>query len=161
MGHKNSKVFVATMFLLLITCAEPSVAAPELSSSQEQDAEALFSSLMSPFCPGRLISDCPSGKASELKDVVRSELASGKTIETIKGELYAQFGENILRPVPEERGFGLLAWILPGAFFLIGLAVVARWLQSLHKEDLKVQSQTLPTFDAALEERVRRDLENL
>lgn len=150
----KSLILVIFTFFVVTTTAS----AVDLPPAQESQAQALFGSLLSPFCPGRLISDCPSGKASELKDTIRGEIASGKTIETIRQELFSQFGEDTLRPVPKEEGFGLVGWLLPGLFFLVGVVILARWLRGMNT------SHPLPSdasVDPALEARIRRDLEDL
>ena len=92
-----------------------------------RDARIIFETVMSPYCPGRTISNCPSPQADELRAVIKEKLASGQTADDVKEELYATFGDD-LRTVPRARGFALLAWVVPGIGFLIGGWAIAVWM---------------------------------
>lgn len=92
----------------------------------QRQARELTHELMSPFCPGRTLADCPSPQAAELRDYIRLRLDSGATRSEIVDELYATYGDVILG-APRARGFGLLAWIVPGVFLLAGVWFIVRW----------------------------------
>lgn len=95
------------------------MAAPLSAQPQPGQAAAdLSRELMSPFCPGKLLADCTSSQAFELRDVITTRLTSGDTVAAVKADLVRQYGRAILG-APEPIGIGLLAWILPA---LIGLA---------------------------------------
>ena len=114
-------------FLVLLSATilsfAPAVLAQESSSlvepthSPEIEAMAgeIFGEVLSPFCPGRMLNDCPSGNASQLKEKIRTDLSSGKDREEILDELYAVYGTSI-RAAPTTEGFGWFAWITPFAF---------------------------------------------
>jgi cytochrome c-type biogenesis protein CcmH/NrfF len=95
----------------------------------ETKAGHIFNTVMSPFCPGRLIANCPSSAAADLQEEIRSQLAAGVTVDDIKNALYDRYGDEI-RSVPEARGFGLLAWVMPGAFFVVVGLLVTVWIRS-------------------------------
>lgn len=149
----------ALVFVITLVFSFSSAFAVDLSPEQEAKAEDLFGSLLSPFCPGRLISDCPSGKASELKERIRTELSSGRSIEAVRQELYTEFGEDSLRPTPKDEGFGLVGWLLPAIFFLVGGVILTKWLSNMKVPTIPVGSKH--SFDPALEERIRKDLEDI
>jgi cytochrome c-type biogenesis protein CcmH/NrfF len=85
-------------------------------------------SVMSPYCPGRLLRDCPSGAAQDLRNQILSSLQEGKDKEKILEELYTRFGTE-LRAVPEGSGIGLLAWGLPPVFLILGLFFIFFWIR--------------------------------
>jgi cytochrome c-type biogenesis protein CcmH len=74
--------------------------------------------LMSPFCPGRTLSSCPSPQAAELVQWIVTQEAAGTTREEILEILIERFGEEILGAPPAE-GITLWAYIFPVAGFLI------------------------------------------
>ena len=92
-------------------------------------AKEIFNSTMSPFCPGLLISDCPSGKATELKDQIRLQLSQGRSEDQVRTELQQRFAAN-LDARPPAGGFGALMWIVPVALLLVGFVVAMRWIKS-------------------------------
>jgi cytochrome c-type biogenesis protein CcmH/NrfF len=95
----------------------------------ETQASQIFNTVMSPFCPGRLIANCPSSAAADLQEEIRGRLAAGATVDEIKNALYDTYGDEI-RSAPEARGFGLLAWVIPGAFFVVVGVLVTLWIRS-------------------------------
>lgn len=78
---------------------------------------------MSPFCPGRLLNDCPSEKAGQLKQDIREMLAKGKSKDAIFSELISTYGE-AARAAPQKKGFGLLAYLAPLFFLGLGFVIV-------------------------------------
>ena len=89
----------------------------------KKEANSIFSTVLSPYCPGRLLSHCPSGKADELKDRITADLEKGKTKEVIIDELYAEFGDDI-KASPSFSGFGIVGWIIPFVFLFIGFFLI-------------------------------------
>jgi cytochrome c-type biogenesis protein CcmH len=93
----------------------------------EDTAKHLYGTVMSPFCPGRLLSDCPSEQASLLKETILEDLKKGSSEEAILAELESKYGSEI-RAMPTGSGMGLVAWIVPPLFFVGVLGAGAIWL---------------------------------
>lgn len=79
-----------------------------------QQANDLAHVLMSPFCPGKLLADCTSSQAYELRDTITRRLEGGEGVDTVKADLVRQYGRAILG-APSAEGLGLLVWWLPVA----------------------------------------------
>lgn len=75
---------------------------------------------MSPFCPGLSLEECPSQQAGELRAEIERRIAAGATNRQIDRWLVAEYGESVLARPPQA-----VAWIIPAAFVLAGLAAVA------------------------------------
>jgi len=99
--------------------------APSFSSAEDQTwGYALAHELMSPYCPGRTLAACTSDQAAELRQWILLQEAAGASQEEVMGVLEQRFGD-VIRSSPEAEGWGLAAWLLPGAVLLVGaLAVV-------------------------------------
>ena len=123
----------------------------------EQEASKLFNKVMSPFCPGRTIANCPSPQAAQLQVAIKDKLSNGESPEAIEEELYATFGDE-LRAIPRARGFNLLAWGIPGLFFVLGLVILSRWLRGLGPTP-STQSAGAAQVDRELDERLKKELE--
>ncbi len=83
--------------------------------------------IMSPFCPGLALSECPSPQAAELRDWIIEQERLGLSREDVEAQLFLQYGDQLLQ-APRPEGFGLLAYALPAAGLLIGFALMARTL---------------------------------
>jgi cytochrome c-type biogenesis protein CcmH/NrfF len=71
-----------------------------------------------------------SPRADQLREEIRDLIARGMTKAEIKDQLKAEYGPNILAE-PDKSGLGVLAYVLPVAFALALLALLAillpRW----------------------------------
>ena len=71
-----------------------------------------------------------SPRADQLRAEIRDLIAEGKTKPQIKAQLKAAYGPNILAQ-PDSSGLGFLAYVLPLAFAVLLLALLAvllpRW----------------------------------
>lgn len=109
---------IAAIVLVLTT------AAVSAASAAPQDvANQISAEIMSPFCPGVTLHDCPSDSAVALRDRITEMARDGYGREAILAELEREYGPSI-RAVPERRGSGLVAWLLP-ILATLGAAAVA------------------------------------
>ena len=87
----------------------------------------LSRTVLSPFCPGRMLSDCPSSSASDLKTSLRSRILAGESDQQILDSLYATYGDDI-RSTPSGNGVGIIAWAAPAVFLIVGALSIGWWL---------------------------------
>ena len=114
--------------LLGVTGLHAPAPAPAQQQEVDQHAGRLFNQVMSPFCPGRTLTNCPSPQADILRDGIKERIRAGATDDQIWDELYAAYGDQV-RSVPRAVGFNLLAWIIPGLFFALGALLLIRWMR--------------------------------
>jgi cytochrome c-type biogenesis protein CcmH len=114
-------------FMTLVVLA---LANPVSAQSPEDLANDISQKIMSPFCPGVTLHDCPSQSALEMRDRIEGYARSGMSEDAIMDRLEAEYGAAI-RAEPSSEGAGLVAWILPGLGAIAGGAlaviVVRRW----------------------------------
>ena len=142
--------FVCFLNLVIISFAQSA----ELTAKQAQLAKTIFGNTMSPYCPGRLLEDCPSSSASELKEKIRQRVAEGESKESIEEYLYSVYGESI-RATPGFSGFGVAAWLGPVIFLAIGLMFITYWLRR------NIKSQELDTtskIDSNWNDKIDREI---
>lgn len=94
----------------------------------EPTYKRMIAELMSPYCHGLTLADCPTQGAAELRDQVKGWLIDGHNEEWILDQLEAEYGPSILG-VPRMRGIGILAWVVPPLFFVIGAIGVVIFLR--------------------------------
>lgn len=122
--------------------------------TNKQIAEEIYTETLSPYCPGRALKDCPSKKASELKNDILNKLNSGKTKQDVMSILIKRYGNHI-SALPENKGFGRLAWLLPPAFLISGLVLLTLFLKKS-----KGENKTSVSKERTKEKTVSNDYDN-
>ena len=116
----------ALVLLVLLLCAAP--AAADAPAPDESWAYDLAHELMSPYCPGRSLAECPSPQADQLRLWIIGQARAGRTREQVETELAANFGDQI-RQAPRAEGIGLVAYAVPAGFVVVGAALLAVFLR--------------------------------
>ncbi len=80
--------------------------------------------IMSPFCPGLSLSDCPSPNAGALREWIIEQEAAGVSKAEVESQLLARWGDQLLQ-APRPEGLGLLAYAIPIGATLLGAGLVA------------------------------------
>ncbi len=125
-------VVAGVVVLLLIAGAvgrlAMSTAAP--APTQEARAHAIGEQLACPICQGLSVADSPSALAQQMRDVISTQVAAGRSDGQIEQYFVARYGPAILL-TPPKQGFTLLAWWVPVLVIVLsaaGLVLAAyRW----------------------------------
>ena len=88
----------------------------------------LFNDVMSPYCPGRSLNDCPSSQAAELRAWISLQEDGGRSRAQVEADLYEIYGELILS-APKPEGWGLTAYVVPVVAFLVAGVVLVVFLR--------------------------------
>lgn len=129
-------LLVAMVTFVVMLCAPRARAAQDPGAGVSHDAELeaqvrkLSAELRCPVCQGLSLADSPSELSREMKDVVRAQLAAGKSPAEVKEYFVGRYGEWILLE-PKAHGWNLLVYALPATVLLVGLGgvllVARRW----------------------------------
>jgi cytochrome c-type biogenesis protein CcmH/NrfF len=92
----------------------------------ERQSESLSRSIMSPFCPGRTISACPSPNAHAWRDDIRKWVREGVSADEIRSRLAARMPEHNLMGGPPKYVMWLLAGV--GVLSVVLLVLALRHL---------------------------------
>ena len=84
--------------------------------------EQLTKELWCPICNGIRLDVCEQKVCQQMREMIDTDLAAGKTPEQIKADFVDLYGPVVLGE-PPRQGFTLRAWIVPIALLLGGLAV--------------------------------------
>jgi len=153
MTKKSNSVVV---WLLAILILSPAMTGAEVAVDDvERQARELFTTIMSPYCPGSLLNQCPSSQAAVLRDDIRQRLRDGASPEQIQTELIATYGEGILAS-PPFSGVGVLSWLGAVAIFLGGLGAVGIWLRG--RRPTQEPPATKTAADDDLHKRMREEI---
>ena len=126
------------VFVLLGAPAFAQDAAAPSSGPSKANAEAqvIFREVMSPFCPGLTLADCPSPNAFTLRGEIEARLAKGESRDVILDELVTKYGTQILAD-PSDTPIGSVVWGVPfvlSGLAAIGLALFLRRATRTHEE---------------------------
>jgi cytochrome c-type biogenesis protein CcmH len=107
------------VFIALAACATRSAA---------DRAHAIEGQVWSPYCPGRLLIDCSTAQARELRSDIAERVDDGETNAEILAFLRSEFGPRSIAQ-PDASATGLIVWLMPAVIFLVGAIVVVRFLK--------------------------------
>jgi cytochrome c-type biogenesis protein CcmH/NrfF len=137
----------------------PAPTTPEADAKATRWAYDLAQDLMSPFCPGRSLADCPSPDAASLRMWILVQAAAGRTRADVEEELYARYGE-VIRSAPKAEGFGTAAYVIPIAVFAAGGALVGWFLRRATRraaaQPVPVATPLDPELERKLDEALSR-----
>ncbi len=117
-----------SLFALCVALALLGTSAAVAADKAPSWGYELAHELMSPWCPGFALPDCSSGYASELRLWILEQEKLGRPRAAVKAEILARYGEKMLQ-APSAEGRGVLAYAIPAALILVGLAVLVRFLR--------------------------------
>jgi len=147
--------------LALMTFIVLAMASPASAQSPEDLANDISQKVMSPFCPGVTLHDCPSQSALDMRDRIEGYARSGMSEADIMDRLEDEYGPAI-RAEPSSEGAGLVAWILPAIAALAGgalaIMVVRRWTD-LGSRHLAHDTDEPSPGESSTSERQRLDAE--
>jgi cytochrome c-type biogenesis protein CcmH len=128
------RIAAALWCLAAATSVAPQAAAqappPGVDLAFDERAKAISSRLRCPVCQGESIQDSPAELATQMKSLVREQLASGKSETQVFDYFIGKYGQWILLE-PRAEGINLLVYGLPILFIVGGGALlwgaVSRW----------------------------------
>lgn len=92
---------------------------PDASPEVSKKAHSIARQTMSPFCPGRTLSDCPSEYAAEWRRDIRKMVAEGKSDREIRAELESRVGGNLSGIPNDDSSYALPIGLATGAALLL------------------------------------------
>ncbi len=133
--------------------------APAAPADEAPYSMQLWNGLMSPYCPGRTLMDCPSGQATELRDWIAEQEQAGRSRQEVEDELYAQFGDVILQ-APKMQGFGIAAYLLPILALCAGGGIVWVFLRRQVAAGATTGESALRQGPAVLDPEIERRIDD-
>lgn len=145
-GSRNARAFAVAALAVALSFVACRVAAAQAGAGPRAPVEAgakaandsaldaqtrsLASQLRCPVCQGLSIQDSPSELSQQMRDLVRQQLAAGKSPDQVKDYFVGRYGEWILME-PPAHGFNWLVYALPALMLVLGgavlYAVMKRW----------------------------------
>ena len=154
-------IAMAIVAITLVASSTQAVASPADPDPEWQPVyNRLVREIMSPFCHGLTLDNCPTKGATDMRNQIRAWLIEGKDRIWIEDQLVAQYGPSVLG-APRMTGWGLLAWVTPPLALFFGFVGVVSFLKRRQEESGEepappVGATTAPTNDGELSEIEKR-----
>jgi len=163
-SRRGALCFAALMVFCLTTVSSP-VWGEQVDFDPDKEARRIFTTVMSPYCPGLLLADCSSSAAAVLRDSIKAQLHRGIPPQEIMDELVDSFGDNILG-APPNRGMGRLAWLGPIAALSASLLIIFWWVRQRREpipdtEPVIAQASDPGEGNPALRKQLEKELKEL
>lgn len=107
----------------------PDSAGPHTRHPEAQEA---IDRLKSPYCPGQMLEVCTSAQGAALRDSIQDLAETGADADALVAWVLRNHGRQYLA-LPEARGAGLVAWVVPGLALLVGIGVVVVALRIMRR----------------------------
>ena len=119
------RVLLALLIAPVLLAAEPAPRAdqPLADPAGEARAQKLFDEVRCVVCQHESIADSPAGIAADMRQLVRSEIASGATDDQVRDDLVRRWGDYILFRPPFNPATWLL-WLAPLLIVVVGGAAM-------------------------------------
>jgi cytochrome c-type biogenesis protein CcmH/NrfF len=156
MKFQSPALFIAAAIFLLGAYAT----AQEPTEALQKKATSVYQEILSPFCPGRSLNDCPSSKAHELKTEIIQKLQSGVPEEQVLEEVFSSYGDQY-RAIPRYAGFGRLVWLAPATFLLAGLFWAFAVMSKKKRSMSAIEAGKAPALEPQLAKQIEEELSTL
>ena len=124
---------------------------------EQQTVYEIAAQLRCVVCQNLSVADSPSEMATQMRGVIKDRLATGEQPDQVVRYFVDKYGDWILLS-PPRRGFSLVVWIVPFVAVAAGLGILALVLRRLTRRP-RAPTPAPPPVDAAMSERIRRELE--
>lgn len=117
---------LSTIILLGLTAALAGAQIPEGVEGRYEphpEARKAIDQLLSPYCPGLMLEQCPAEESRILRDSIHALALEGWTSDELKAWMLANHGAE-WQAVPDRSGSGLWAWLLPPLALIGGFGAV-------------------------------------
>jgi cytochrome c-type biogenesis protein CcmH/NrfF len=148
---------------LVVLVAVVALAVPPAAAAQAPEPQTslpdIEDEVMCVVCGVTLELATEAPQAIQEREFIRDLIAEGLTKEEVKDRLVAEFGPEVLA-IPEDEGFDLVAWLVPGLAILAALVAIVvglrRWRRAGATSSGGGSAEPAPADED--EERLERDL---
>ena len=127
------RALLAAAFALIVatavgTASRAAAADGESGREVAREAYSLSRDLMSPYCPGRTLADCPSPSAAAVRQEIRERMRAGESAARVRADLELRFGDAVIG-VPRST----IGWVIPGLLIAAGGVLVVFALRRMSR----------------------------
>ncbi|GAB4151047.1 MAG: cytochrome c-type biogenesis protein CcmH [Candidatus Promineifilaceae bacterium] len=144
---KATRLFPIVALLLVTTIALGTATAAraqtDTTAITDDQVNEVARDLYCPVCESTPLDVCPTAACRDWREVIRVQLAEGRTKQEIMDYFANQYGGRVLAE-PPRSGFALIVWLLPAAAVIGGGFLFARYLNGLRRAENERVGETAP-----------------
>jgi cytochrome c-type biogenesis protein CcmH len=141
------------LFLAGISAAPVSAQGP---GPTDDEVNRIAKQLYCPVCESTPLDVCPTEACRQWRDLIRLQLAEGKSEEEIKQYFVTQYGARVLAEPPNR----LVSYLVPAVAILLGVLLLARgfqmWMKPAALEAEPEGAAPVDPYVARLEEELKK-----
>lgn len=136
-----SRITHYVLFLTILFTATPiQLAYAQSDTPTDDEVNEVASQLYCPVCENRPLDTCPTEACHQWRELIRTQLAEGKTEDEIKQYFVDYYGDRVLAE-PPRTGLNWLIYILPPAIILLGAILLFKNFQAWTKPKVAESGQ--------------------
>jgi cytochrome c-type biogenesis protein CcmH len=117
------KIFPTFSLILIFGAFFTGVVFAQDSAPTDDEVNAIARQLYCPVCQNTPLDVCPTEACRQWRELIRDQLAEGRSEEEIKQYFVNNYGARVLSE-PPRAGFNWLVYIVPPALILVGAVIL-------------------------------------
>ncbi len=109
----------------------------------DDEVNVVAKDLFCPVCENVPLDVCPTQACADWRELIRTQLAEGKTKAEIHDYFARQYGDGVLAD-PPKRGFSLILWVLPVVGVVVAAGLFVQYMRQLRRQGEKGASPQGP-----------------
>ena len=138
----------ALLYPAAVQAQLPQPLQPTAAPVTDDQVNSVAHQLYCPVCENISLDVCPTQACAQWRQLIRTKLSQGWTPQQIQDYFVQQYGDRVLS-TPPQHGLNLLVYILPPAFFLLGIFILVRVLRTLRRRSTTVAPLSGPAAPAS------------
>lgn len=123
LGSKALRITLYASLLLTLMLFTFTSAFAQDTTPSDDEVNAIAKQLYCPVCENTPLDVCPTEACRQWRELIRDQLAEGKTEAEIKQYFVANYGARVLSE-PPRTGFNWLVYIIPPVLILAGAVIL-------------------------------------
>ena len=132
MNKRHLQITFIFFLAILMTIAIPQIAYAQDDIPTDDEVNEIAEELYCPVCENTPLDVCPTEACKQWRDLIRTQLAEGRTEQEIKQYFVDYYGDRVLAE-PPRTGLNWLIYILPPALILLGAVLLFKNFQAWTK----------------------------
>lgn len=132
MNKRHLQISFIFFLAILMVVAIPQIAYAQDDIPTDDEVNEIAEELYCPVCENTPLDVCPTEACKQWRDLIRTQLAEGRTEQEIKQYFVDYYGDRVLAE-PPRTGLNWLIYILPPALILLGAVLLFKNFQAWTK----------------------------
>ncbi|HEX5836248.1 MAG TPA: cytochrome c-type biogenesis protein CcmH [Anaerolineales bacterium] len=153
---QSRKLIYLVLLILVLAGISAAPVSAQGPGPTDDEVNRIAKQLYCPVCESTPLDVCPTEACRQWRDLIRLQLAEGKSEEEIKQYFVTQYGARVLAEPPNR----LASYLVPAVAILLGVLLLARgfqmWMKPAAVEAEPEEVAPVDPYVARLEEELKK-----